>query len=146
MNIIFRKFIQKDKNEVISMMRNFYYSPAVSTNGSEEIFEKNFTECMKTSQFLQGYVICEDEKILGYSMISKSFSTEFAKECIWFEDLYLKKEYRNKHIIPQFIEYLKKLYPEYLFKLEVEEENTHAVYVYEKSGFEKLPYFVMKKY
>ena len=76
-------------------------------------------------------------------MIAKSFSTEFGKPCIWFEDLYLKPEFRGFGIIPSFIEYIKQNYPECIYRLEVEKENTHAIHVYKKSNFKELPYTEM---
>lgn len=76
-------------------------------------------------------------------MVTKSFSTEFGKICIWIEDLYLKEYCRGKGIIPEFINYLKSVYPNVIFKLEVEEENSHAVHVYKKCGFKELPYSEM---
>lgn len=140
-----RRMIKNDRHEVLSMMREFYNSDAVFTNGSDEIFEQDFEHCINQSPFLGGFVFCVDEEISGYAMISKSFSTEFGKLCIWFEDLYLKPEFRGHHIAPKFIEYIKENYPNSIFRLEVEKENTHAVYVYKKLGFEELPYTEMKK-
>lgn len=85
----------EDKVEVISMMKTFYSSEAVFTNGSDEIFEADFKACINNSPYLEGYVFTSDEIILGYAMLAKSFSTEFGKSCIWFEDLYLKPEFRD---------------------------------------------------
>ena len=140
-----RKMNIGDKNEILSMMRIFYSSDAVYTNGSDEIFETDFKNCINESPYLVGFVFCNDDGILGYSMIAKSFSTEYGKPCIWLEDLYLKPEFRGCGIISSFISYIEKEYKNSILKLEVEEENAHAVHVYEKSGFEKLPYFNMKK-
>ena len=83
--------------------------------------------------------------IVGYAMIAHSFSTEFGKPCIWLEDLYLKENYRGKNIVPKFIEYIEKNNSNAILRLEVEEENSHAIHVYSKSGFSKLPYIEMKK-
>lgn len=130
----------EDKNVVLNMMRTFYNSPALYTNGSEEIFNANFENSVNNNLFLESYIISDDDKIIGYTMLAKSFSTEFGKECIWLEDLYLKEEYRNNGIITKFITFIKNKYPDKLLRLEVEKENTHAVYVYEKFGFKKLPY------
>lgn len=140
MNFIIRKINTDDKVEILSMMKVFYSSNAVYTNGSDEIFEKDFTLCVNGNPYLYGYVFCAENKILGYAMIAKSFSTEFGKQCIWFEDLYVKPEYRGQGIVSTFIEYIKNKYPDYIFKLEVEEDNSHAMHVYEKKGFKKLPY------
>ena len=41
-NIIFRQMNKNDRADVLDMMRTFYHSPALFTNGSEEIFQANF--------------------------------------------------------------------------------------------------------
>lgn len=143
MKINIRKFNQNDKSEILKMMTEFYSSNAVSTNGSIEIFEKDFDECIKNSSYLEGYVFIENSSILGYAMLAKSFSTEFGKPCIWFEDLYLKPEYRGKGIVTKFIYHIKENYKNHVFKLEVEDYNEHAMHIYKKCGFEKLPYSEM---
>lgn len=145
MHFSIRMFEQKDKSEILSMMKVFYSSDAVFTSGSDEIFEIDFENCLNENPYLEGYVFASNEKILGYAMLAKSFSTEFGKQCIWLEDLYLKSEFRGQGIIPKFIKYLEEKYKECIFRLEVENENTHAVHVYEKSGFSSLPYVEMKK-
>lgn len=145
MHFSIRMFEPKDKSEILSMMKVFYSSDAVFTSGSDEIFEIDFENCLNENPYLEGYVLASNEKILGYAMLAKSFSTEFGKQCIWLEDLYLKSEFRGQGIIPKFIKYLEEKYKECIFRLEVENENTHAVHVYEKSGFSSLPYVEMKK-
>ena len=143
--IAIRKMIREDKNVIIDMMRVFYASPAVLSNGSEEIFEADVENCVNESPYLEGFVFEENEEILGYGMIAKSFSTEFGKPCIWVEDLYLKPEYRGQGIGSKFFEYLEQNYTDCIFRLEVEEENERAIHVYEKNGFAVLPYMEMKK-
>ncbi len=135
----------EDKVEILAMMKTFYSSEAVFTNGSDEIFEADFNTCIDNSPYLEGYVFTSDEIILGYAMLAKSFSTEFGKPCIWFEDLYLKPEFRGQRIIPQFIKYVENLYQDSIFRLEVEKENAHACHVYKKQGFLELPYCEMVK-
>lgn len=145
MNFTIRFMKNEDKQFVLSMMKEFYSSELVFTNGSEEIFENDFGNCIENPQYLNGFVFCENEKIIGYAMIAKSFSTEFGKPCIWLEDLYLQKNYRKKGISALLFEYLKKEYPNHIFRLEVETENKHAMHVYEKQGFTILPYTEMIK-
>ena len=140
-----RKMIREDKNLIIDMMRVFYASPAVLSNGSQEIFEADVENCVNDSPYLEGFVFEENDEVLGYGMIAKSFSTEFGKPCIWVEDLYLKPEYRGMGIGSKFFEYLEENYTDCIFRLEVEEENERAIHVYEKNGFAVLPYMEMKK-
>ena len=140
-----RKMVRDDKDMIINMMRVFYASPAVLSNGSEEIFEADVENCVNDSPYLEGFVFEENGEVQGYGMIAKSFSTEFGKPCIWVEDLYLKAEYRGLGIGTKFFEYLEQNYTDCIFRLEVEEENERAIRVYKKNGFDILPYMEMKK-
>lgn len=133
------------REEILSMMRVFYASPAVSTNGSEEIFHADIDTCIEKSPYLEGYVLIEDDTIIGYAMIAKSFSTEFGKPCIWIEDLYIKPTHCEKGYGSQFLRFIGEKYPEAILRLEVEQENRRAVHVFRKNGFGELPYKEMKK-
>lgn len=140
-----RRMEKKDKARVIEMMRVFYASPAVFSNGSEEIFEADVEHCIGDSPYLEGYVFEDGETIQGYAMLAKSFSTEFGKPCIWIEDIYIKDEYRGRGIGSRFLRCVEQMYPNAVFRLEVEAENERAVHVYKKSGYDILPYMEMKK-
>lgn len=130
---------------VLSMMRVFYASPAVATNGSEEIFQADVDACISENPYAEGFVFETDGTISGYAMIAKSFSTEYGVPCIWVEDIYLKPAYRNIGIGSQFFDYLEKQFPGHLLRLEVEAENAPAVHTYRKNGFTEMPYMEMKR-
>ena len=135
----------EDKPAVLEMMKVFYASPAVLSNGSDEIFSNDIDNCVNDSPYLEGYVLEESKEIQGYAMIAKSFSTEFGKQCIWIEDLYIKDSYRGLGLGNMLIEFITKKFTDCIFRLEVEEENEGAIHVYEKNGFAVLPYMEMKK-
>ncbi len=145
MEILIRKIEEKDKTAVIDMMEKFYSSPAVYTNGSEEIFYSDVNACISDNPYLEGYVFEVNNSIIGYGMVAKSFSTEFGKPCYWIEDIYIVKAYRGKKIGGQFFNFLFDKYKDGIFRLEVEKENERAVKLYEKCGFLYLPYLEMKK-
>ncbi len=145
MNIAFRKMESRDKAEVLAMMKTFYASPAVYTSGSDEIFLNDFNSCIGASPFLEGYIFEADGCVCGYSMLAKSFSTEFGKPCIWVEDIYIKEPYRGCGIGNSFFDFLAREYTDVLFRLEVERENTPAVNLYTSKGYSVLPYVEMKK-
>ena len=136
---------EADRVEVRKMMEVFYVSPAVLSNGSAEIFENDIANCVNECPYLEGYIFEEQNVIKGYAMVAKSFSTEFGKPCIWIEDLYVKDEFRGQGIGTMFFEFIGKKYEGYVQRLEVEEENEKAVAVYEKCGFEEIPYMEMKR-
>ena len=145
MNSTIRIMTLQDKPDILEMMRVFYASPAVFSNGSEEIFSKDIDNCVNNNPYLEGYVFEDSKEIQGYAMVAKSFSTEFGKPCIWIEDLYIKEKYRGFGIGERFMQFITEKYTDCIFRLEVEEENEKAVRLYEKCGFTVLPYMEMKK-
>ncbi len=145
MNSSIRIMTAEDKPCVMEMMKVFYASPAVLSNGSEEIFSNDIQNCINQSPYLEGYIFEDSGEVKGYAMVAKSFSTEFGKPCMWIEDLYIKEQYRGLGIGSKFLDYVEKKYPDSILRLEVEAENEKAVSVYEKCGFEVLPYMEMKK-
>lgn len=145
MKSIIREMREGDRATVTEMMRVFYSSPAVSTNGSEEIFRADIDGCVGENPFLEGYIFESEGEIQGYAMVAKSFSTEFGRPCMWIEDLYIKEKFRGLGLGSRFFEYIEKKYEGAIFRLEVEEENKIATYVYKKAGFDTLPYMEMKK-
>ena len=145
MNTTIRLMQEKDRRQIFEMMRVFYTSPAVFTNGSEEIFNADIDSCIGDSPYLEGFVFEADGQIQGYGMIAKSFSTDFGKRCIWIEDIYIKDEYRGLGIGTLFLKHVEEKYPDSIFRLEVEHENERAISVYKKCGYDFLPYAEMKK-
>lgn len=145
MQTILRRMEEKDRQQILDMMRTFYASEAVSTNGSEEIFRADIDNSISENPYLEGYVFECENAIQGYAMLAKSFSTEFGKPCIWIEDLYIQESYRGLGIGSDFLRYIEGKYPSALFRLEVEAENKRAVHVYKKCGYDVLPYMEMKK-
>lgn len=103
MSTIIRNMVKADTNDVLEMMRTFYSSPAVLSNGSEEIFHNDIENCVNECPYLEGYIFQGKNEVQGYAMVAKSFSTEFGKPCIWIEDLYLKPEYRGMGIAGLFL-------------------------------------------
>lgn len=133
------------REAVLDMMRIFYASPAVLSNGSDEIFRNDIDACVSGSPYLEGYVFAEGEQLCGYAMVAKSFSTEFGKPCKWIEDLFILPESRGVGIGSTFFAFLEEKYPESVLRLEVEEENEGAMKMYFRNGFDVLPYTQMKK-
>ena len=135
-----RSMQESDRASVLDMMRVFYASPAVHTDGSEEIFQADVSACVGDSPYAEGFVFEQDGKLAGYGMIARSFSTEFGKPCIWIEDIYLLPAYRRGGAATQFIQTLRSTYPNAVIRLEAEEENVTALAAYHKNGMTELPY------
>ena len=145
--MIIRKMENKDRQDVFSMMRKFYDSPAIITKSSDDVLMKDISDCISDMPFIEGYVFEINNKIVGYSMIAKSYSTEFGGICIWIEDLYIDSDYRHKGIATDFFKYIESIYNKSAvrYRLEVELENENAVSAYKKNGYSVLPYVQMTK-
>lgn len=140
-----RRMLPTDTDAICRMMRVFYQSAAVLSNGSEEIFQNDIQNCIGDSPYLEGYVYDLDGDVVAYTMLAKSFSTEFGKPCIWIEDIYVEERYRGQGIGRRLLEFVTALYPDHLFRLEAEADNHNAIRLYQKCGFEILPYLELKK-
>ena len=140
-----RHIEEKDRGAVLEMMKIFYNSPAVLSDGSPEIFEADIDNCISDCPYLEGFIFEDSGNIQGYAMVAKSFSTEFGVPCFWIEDLYIKEDYRGLGFGKLALDYITEKYTDCIFRLEVEEENERAVRLYKKCGFDALPYMEMKK-
>ena len=143
MEIIIREMRESDREIVIDMMRQFYSSPVVITNGSEEIFAANVDNCLSGKTCAEGFVFVDGDKIIGYGITARSYATEFGSECIWLEDIYISSEYRGRGVGSQFVRYIKARHPDKILRLETEADNVKAVALYKRLGFKELPYFEM---
>jgi len=141
-----RKMEQRDREEVLKMMRVFYDSPAVLHTSSDRVLRQDIEDCLSDMPLIEGFVFEENGELAGYAMTAMCYTTEYGGLCVWVEDLYLKPEYRHQGLATAFFEQLPKRYPSAVrFKLEVEEENESAVQAYRKSGYEISEYFVMTR-
>ena len=141
--ITIREMRPEDSAVVIGMMREFYSSPSVITNGSEEIFKANVENCLSGKTCAEGFVFVDGEKIIGYAVTARSYSTEFGGECIWLEDVFITAEYRGRGVGSEFVRYVAARYPDKILRLETEAENAGALALYKRLGFKELPYLEM---
>ena len=143
MEIAIRKIQRGDAEAVIDMMRKFFSSSATITNGSEKIFAANVENILSGSTCAEGFVFVDGEKIIGYAVTAKSYSTEFGGECIWLEDIFIEAEYRGLGIGSKFIQRVKERYPEKILRLEAEADDKKLLNFYRRHGFKELPYMEM---
>ena len=147
--MILRSMTEADRQQVVGMMRDFYSSEAVLTDGSDEIFNNDITECISESPYAEGFVFTNGDRddaedlLLGYAIIAHSFSTEYGRHCIWIEDLYLREEARGLGLASGFLDYLSAEYPDALHRLESECENAAAMELYKHKAFREMPYVEM---
>lgn len=142
MDIIFRRFEEKDRNTFFSMVKRFYAPPAVLHFPSDEVMMSAFDESLKDNGFVYGYIIEADGKPAGYSVASVKFETEVGGLAVWIEELFIEEEFRSKGIGKEFFEFIKSEFAGKIkrIRLEVGEDNLGAIRLYERLGFEFLDY------
>lgn len=136
MEIQFRRFSTEDKEEVLDMMEAFY---RIDTYLFVRITsEKNLLEFIATDTLGRLYVIVYQQNIVGYIVMSFSFSFEFKGRNAFIDELYIKDDYRNQGIGKKaliFIEEEAKVLKVNALHMEVERHNTNAHNLYLKAGF-----------
>ena len=141
-----REIKNEDRPYLLAMMMEFYMSPAVIHKPTVELLNIDIEAAFAVDIPLICYIFEVDGNIVGYSMIVKSFSTEYGLHCIWLEDLYIKPKYRRRGIGRSYFAFLKEKYPsnQYRIRLEVAKDNDSAIRFYKNNKLEEIEYLQMQ--
>lgn len=131
-----------DRAQVLEMMKIFYASDALLIHPSEEKLSRMLGDCLSDDPYIEGYVFETDGCVAGYGILAKSYSTEACGRCIWIEDIYVQPQHRGKGLGSEFLAFVEERYSHSAarIRLEAEPENSRAMEVYRKAGFEVLGY------
>lgn len=140
------KMDQNHYHEVLSMVKKFYNSPAVSHAVPEEVLIRTLTEAVSDSPILDGYVFQEEGQAVGFGYVTSFYACEAGGICVMIEEVYLEESCRGKGYGSEFFHFVFNHYKNAKrFRLEITEENKKAKKLYEKLGFEMLDYGQMVK-
>ena len=140
-----RKIDKNDKTLFMDFVNVFYNSDAVIAPVPDEYHEKAFDELLRGETYQEGYILEYGGQPSGYALLSKTFSQEAGGMVVWLEELFVTQEFRGKGIGSTFFDYMCENIPAVRYRLEVEPDNKRAIALYERKGFEILPYMQMKK-
>lgn len=138
-----RKITLSDREEYIALAKEFYSSEAVLHTVPEEHFEAAFDEMCASDKRICGYIIESEGKIAGYVLLARFYSQEAGGEVIWFDELYVRADFRGKGLGTAAMKQVFGLYPQAAFRLELEPDNDGAKRLYERLGFKALGYAQM---
>ena len=97
------KMTEDMRDEVLPMVDAFYQSDAVSHEVERERREQTFADAVSDDPVLEGYVLKEDGKIIGFGYVTIYYACEVGGRCLMFEELYLKEEARGKGYGSRFL-------------------------------------------
>ena len=140
---MFRRIIENDRELYYRYVDLFYHTDAVNAPVPTENYRITFDEMMRSDTYLRGYIFECDGTPCGFALLSKTFSQEAGGVSITIEEIYIEPEYRSKGLATEFFEWLKSESCAMRLRLEVEDYNKGAMRLYERMGFELLPYLQM---
>jgi len=141
-----RDIILEDKAAFMAMAKEFYSSKAVAHDIDVKIIEATFNTAINEPHLLRAFIIEDDGSPVGFALTSFYYATEVGGIVVLLEDIYVDETCRGKGFGSKFIEFMEKEYPAAKrFHLEVAEENTRAIGLYKKLGYEVLEYVQMVK-
>lgn len=137
-----RRMRQEDWDCYQNLARAFYNTNAVITEPDEALFQASFQEMMRSSTYLEGYMLEDQGHSAGYAILAKSFSAELGGMILWIDELYILPEYRSKGLGSELFGFVRQQYGSTAkrIRLEVDADNERAISLYHHLGFEVLPY------
>lgn len=142
---VIRKITESDREVFLEMSREFYSSDAVLHEIPSSYHEHAFDELMRSDNYLICYIFEAEGCTVGYAMLNKMFMHECGGVVLWVEELYIRESCRGMGLGHEFFSFLEKNEPASRYRLEVESENLRARSLYERLGYETLPYMQMIK-
>lgn len=142
-----RPFVSSDRFAILEMMRSFYHSPAVCHSVPESFFNTTIDTVLSGSPYAEGWLVEYDGQPAGYGLIAKTYSNEVGGLVVWLEELYISEIFRGLGLGSELIGFIENQYSGQAarFRLEVSDSNEGARRLYQKLGYERLPYEQMIK-
>ncbi len=141
-----RFFEESDRNQFIEMMNAFYSTPGVLHTIPEKNGHQTFEAILHKDPYVNAYMIRYEQKDAGYCLLSHTYSNEGGGLTVWFEEIYIKPEFRGHKLAYRAMKEIMELYDNATrFRLEVTAENESAKKIYRRLGFKELDYQQMIK-
>ena len=140
---MFRKITEADREMYYKYADIFYHTDVVNAPVPTENYRVTFDEMMRSDTYVTGYIFEDGGEPCGFVLLSRTFSQEAGGLSVTIEEIYIDPEHRSKGLATEFFEWLKSDKSIMRLRLEVEDHNKGAMRLYERMGFELLPYLQM---
>lgn len=140
--LAFRDITPQDHDLILPMAEDFYQGDAVLHPVDREILERTFRDAADPGEpLLRGLLILSDGQPAGYLYITQCYSAEVGGRCIFLEEIYLCPPFRGRRLGDEILAWMEAQYPSARrFRLEVNAVNRGAVRLYQRAGYQYLPY------
>ena len=140
---MFRALREEDRELYYRYADAFYHTDAVNAPVPTENYRATFDEMMRGDAYVKGYIFEYEGTPCGFVLLSKTFSQEAGGISVTVEEIYIEEAYRGKGLATAFFHWLKAQPGIMRLRIEVEDDNDGAKRLYERMGFELLPYLQM---
>ncbi len=142
-----RPFSEEDKESYLHFSRDFYSGGAALHPIPEEYMEHTFDRLVSGMPHGDGFMLWDDDKRVGYCLISFLWSTEAGGLLALIDELYISPDFRGKKLGSTFLEQIESYYQDKIvgLRLEVCASNQGAIRLYQRYGFQFLDYRQMIK-
>ena len=103
-----RRVNKNDREQYIVMTAEFYQSDAVLHNIPPENIHATFESLISGSPYTEGYMLEQNGKTVGYTLLSFAYSNEAGGLVLWVEELYVLPAYRGCGIGREMLEFIEK--------------------------------------
>ncbi len=136
-----------DRQQYITMCKEFYHSDAVLHPVPENYFRWTFDALMEHTPYAAAYIIEQDGEAAGYALLAKSFSQEAGGIVLWIEELYIRPQFQGHGLGTAFFRFLEEQNDGTVkrYRLEYEPDNVRGAALYRRLGFVPLAYGQMIK-
>lgn len=141
MNLSIKKYDKKYKKDVKNLMKKFYKTDGVLHDINENYIDNTMTLLDSNSELIEVILVLNSDKVVGYSLLSNTYSSECGGLAVWIDEIYVLDEYRGKKLSNKIFDYIIENYKNASrFRLEAVENNEIAISLFKKYGFEKFDY------
>ena len=140
---MFRRITENDWELYRHYVDIFYHSDAVNAPVPVENYRATFDEMTARDTYVRGYIFEDGGEPCGFALLSKTFSQEAGGISVTIEEIYIDEEHRGKGLATEFFRWLHAQPGIMRLRLEVEDDNEGAKRLYERMGYELLPYLQM---
>ncbi len=140
--VMFNCLEKIDVDEYIKMVREFYSTNAVSHNIPDENIHNTITHALNNSPYVKIIICKRDGKHVGFCNLSFTYSTEVGGIVVLIEEIYVRDSFKGQGIGGAFFKFIHDEHDDKVkrYRLEVTEGNAAAIKLYERLGFEAVPY------
>jgi ribosomal protein S18 acetylase RimI-like enzyme len=144
-----REAALQDETELLRMMRALAEQEPGRIRFDEPASRASFRQLVSLPTFGRTWLLCEENKPVGYIVLTIGFSFEFHGHDAFIDELYVDTAYRRRGFGRQAVAFAEEKAREMgvnAVHLEVDRGNEPALELYRRAGYEDHARFLMTKW